>query len=139
MIKIEDAAWGLRIEMKGQPTRQELSKLVDDLRKALPNARPFFGVILDMTGIGLINPEMRDMLIQAEKLLQARGMLRLAACPSSALAASQIRRISSDSGIGPGLRCIDITAEGWQLVAELWAVSGREPDGSKGGATSHVA
>jgi hypothetical protein len=137
MIKLEDAAWGLRIELKGQPTRQELSKLVDDLRKALPNARPFFGVILDMTGIGLITPEIRDMLLQAEKLLQARGMLRLAACPSSALAASQIRRISADSGILPGLRCIDIANPDWQRLAEHWAVSGREPDGSKTSPSSH--
>lgn len=133
MFKIEDASWGIRIEMKGQQTRQELSKLVDDLRKVLPSARPFFGVILDMTGIGLINPDMRDMLLQAQRLFQARGMLRMAACPSSALAAAQIRRISSDSGISPGLRCIDTAAEGWQLVAEHWAVSGREPDGSKPG------
>lgn len=137
MIKFEDAAWGLRIEMKGQPTRQELSKLVDELRKALPNARPFFGVILDLTGIGLITPEMRDMLLLIQKQLQARGMTRQAACASSSLAASQIRRISVDSGVVQGLRCIDVANPDWQRLAEHWAVSGREPDGSKASPSAH--
>lgn len=139
MIKMDDATWGIRIEMQGRPSRQELSKLVDELRKALPATRSFFGVILDMSGIGLITPEIRDMLVQAQRLLQARGMVRLAACPSSSLAASQFRRISVETGVGPGLRCIDVATTGWQRIAENWAVSGREPDGSKSGQTSQVA
>jgi hypothetical protein len=130
MIKLDDATWGLRIEMQGQPTRQELSRLLDDLRKAIPSARPFFGVILDMSGIGLITPELRDLLVQAQRLLQSRGMVRMAACVSSGLATSQVKRISSETGVGPGLRCIDTKAQGWPLVAERWAVSGQEPEGS---------
>ncbi|MEK7392756.1 MAG: hypothetical protein AAB214_09340 [Fibrobacterota bacterium] len=128
MIKLDDAPWGLRIEMQGQPTRQELSKLLDDLRKALPSARPFFGVILDMSGTGLINPEVRDLLVQAQKLLQSKGMIRMAASLTSGLATSQFRRISSETGVGPGLRCLDSKATGWQMVAERWAVSGHEPE-----------
>jgi hypothetical protein len=129
MIRMEDASWGIRIEMSGPPSRQELSKLLDDLRKTLPSARAFFGVILDMSAVpGPINPELRDLLLHAERLLQTRGMVRLAACMSNGLAASQIRRLTSESGVGPGLRCIDSRTQGWQRAAEHWAVSGHEPE-----------
>jgi len=130
MIKLDDATWGLRIEMQGQPNRQELSKFLDELRKTLPSARSFFGVILDMSGTGLINPEIRDVLVQAQRLLQSRGMVRMAAGLPSGLATSQIKRISSETGIGPGLRCLDTKVQGWQLAAERWAVSGHEPEDS---------
>lgn len=136
MIKMDDAPWGIRIEMQGQPNKQELSKLLDDLRKALPTARPFFGVILDMSGAGLVNPDLRDLLIHAQKLLQSKGMIRMAACLSSGLAASQIRRLSSETGVGPGLRCIDSKKNGWQLAAEHWAVSAHEPEDILAGPTS---
>ena len=138
MIRMEDATWGLRIMMQGQPSRQELSKLLDDLRKALPTARPFFGVILDMSGVGPINPELRDLLLHAQRILQSRGMVRMAAGLSNGLAASQIRRLSSETGVSPGLRCLDSRDPAWQLAAEHWAVSGHEPDDRMAGPASTI-
>ncbi len=128
MIKMEDATWGIRIEMQGQPNRQELSKLLDDLRKTLQSARPSFGVIIDLSASGPINPELRDLLLHALRLLQLKGMVRIAGCLASTLAASQIRRLASETGVTAGLRCIDTRKEGWKLGAELWAVKARESE-----------
>lgn len=140
MIRMEDASWGIRIEMTGTPNRMEISRLLDDLRKTLPSARPFFGAILDMSAVpGAINPDLRDLLLHAEHLLQSRGMVRLAACMSNGLAASQIRRLSVESGVSPGLRCIDSRQDGWKLAAERWAISGHEPEEFLMGPNSSIA
>ena len=139
MIRMEDASWGIRIEMNAPPNRMEISKMLDDLRKTLPSARPFFGAILDMSAVsGPINPELRDLLLHTERLLQSRGMVRLAACMSNGLAASQIRRLSLESGVAPGLRCIDTRQNGWKLAAEHWAVSGHEPEEFLSGPNSSI-
>ncbi len=128
MIRMDDAPWGIRIAMQGQPSRQDLSKLLDDLRKALPSPRPFFGAILDLSGTGPANPELRDLLLQVQRLLQSKGMVRLAIGVANALTAAQMRRLATETGVAPGVRCIDTRIEGWASVAEHWAVSGREPE-----------
>lgn len=126
MFRMDDFSWGLRLETVQNPNRMDLSKLLDDLRKALPSARPFFGVILDMSGSGPINPELRDLFLHAVRFLSSRGMVRMAACVSSGLVAAQLKRLASEAGIAQGLRCIETSHEGWKLAAEHWAVSGRD-------------
>lgn len=105
----------------------ELSKFLDDLRKSLPTARPFFGVIFDLSTTGPINPEVRDLLLHSVRFLASRGMLRTAACMTNGLLASQIRRLSREAGTFEGLRCLDAGKDGWKFAAERWAVSGHEP------------
>lgn len=105
----------------------ELSKFLDDLRKSLPTARPFFGIIFDVSGTGPINPEVRDLLLHSVRFLASRGMLRTAACVSNGLLASQLRRLNREAGTAEGLRCIDAQKDGWKLAAEKWAVTGHEP------------
>ena len=113
-------------------TRQDLSKLLDDLRKALPAARPFFGSILDMTSAVSVNPEHRDLLLQMVRFLHSRGMVRMAVGVPSALAASQLKRLSAEAGTLPGLRCLDVHDNAWKSQAEHWAVSGRDPEALMG-------
>ena len=129
MVHVECTAWGVGLRIVGVPTRQEFSKLLDELRKALPTVRPFFGAILDMSAAGAIHPEHRDLLLQMLRFLQSRGLVRLAAGVPTGLAASQIRRLSSEAGVLPALRCLDTQVEAWKLQAERWAVSGHEPEG----------
>lgn len=105
----------------------ELSKFLDDLRKSLPSARPFFGIIFDLSTTGPINPEVRDLLLHSVRFLASRGMVRTAACLSNGLLASQLRRLMREAGTGEGLRCLDIQKDGWKLAAERWAVTGQEP------------
>ncbi|MBK8801824.1 MAG: hypothetical protein IPN71_07160 [Fibrobacteres bacterium] len=105
----------------------ELSKFLDDLRKSLPSARPFFGIIFDLSTTGPINPEVRDLLLHSMRFLASRGMVRTAACVANGLLASQLRRLLREAGTGEGLRCIDVHKDGWKLAAEHWAVSGHEP------------
>lgn len=136
MIHVENASWGVRMEMGGALTRQDLSKLLDDLRKALPTARPLFGAILDMTSAVSVNPENRDLLLQMVRFLQSRGMVRMAAGVPSALAASQLKRLSAEAGTLSGLRCLDAHDENWKNQAELWAVSGRDPEALVGAPTA---
>lgn len=124
---MEDASWGLRVEMTSSPTRMELSKFLDDLRKSLPSARPFFGIILDLSATGPISPEVRDLLLHSVRFLASRGMVRTAACVSNGLLASQLRRLLREAGTGEGLRCLDTQKPNWKLGAEKWAVSGHEP------------
>jgi hypothetical protein len=129
MTSVEEASWGIRASIAGAPTRQDLSKVLDDLRKALPAARPVFGVILDMSAAGAVNPELRDLFLHALKFLASRGMVRLAAGISGGLLASQLKRLCAEADVAKGLRCIDAHGDGWKLVAEQWAVSAREPEG----------
>ena len=128
MTSIEEASWGVRAAIAGTPTRQDLSKMLDDLRRALPAARPFFGVILDMSAAGAVNPELRDLFLHAIKFLTSRGMVRLAAGVPGGLLASQLKRLRAEAGIEHGLRCLDAKDPGWKQASELWAVSGREPE-----------
>lgn len=108
----------------------ELSKFLDDLRKSLPSARPFFGIIFDLSNIGPINPEVRDLLLHSVRFLASRGMVRTAACLANGLLASQMRRLMREAGTGEGLRCLDNQKPNWKLAAEKWAVSGHEPTDS---------
>jgi len=110
--------------------------MLDDLRKALPAARPNFGSILDMSAAGAVNPELRDLFLHALKFLISRGMVRMAAGVPGGLLASQLKRLCAEAGIAQGLRCLDAKDEGWKLAAEQWAVSGREPEGN-GPSSSH--
>jgi hypothetical protein len=128
MTSIEDSSWGVRASIAGAPTRQDLSKMLDDLRRALPATRPFFGVILDMSAAGAVNPELRDLFLHAIKFLTSRGMVRLAAGVPGGLLASQLKRLCAEAGIDQGLRCLDAKDPLWKQVAEQWAVSGREPE-----------
>ena len=104
--------------------------MLDDLRRALPAVRPFFGVILDMSAAGAVNPELRDLFLHALRFMASRGMVRIAAGVPGGLLASQLKRLCAEAGIPQGLRCLGGNDPGWKLVAEQWAVSGREPDGA---------
>jgi hypothetical protein len=128
MTSVEEASWGVRAAISGATSRQDLSKMLDDLRKALPATRSFFGVILDLSAAGAVNPELRDLFLHAIRFLSSRGMVRLAAGVPGGLLASQLKRLCAEAGIAQGLRCIDASREGWKLVAEQWAVSGRDPE-----------
>ena len=128
MTSVEEASWGVRVAIAGAPTRQDLSKLLDDLRKAVPATRPFFGVILDMSAAGAVNPELRDLFLHALRFMTSRGMVRLAAGVPGGLLASQLKRLCTEAEIVMGLRCLDAADEGWKLGAEHWAVSGRDPE-----------
>lgn len=107
--------------------------MLDDLRKALPAARPPFGGILDMSAAGPVNPELRDLFLHALRLMTSRGMVRLAAGVPGGLLASQLKRLCAEADISQGLRCLDANGEGWKLVAEQWAVSGQEGAGPSSG------
>ena len=128
MTSVEEASWGVRAAISGTPSRQDLSKMLDDLRRALPAVRPFFGVILDMSAAGAVNPELRDLFLHALKFLTSRGMVRMAAGVPGGLLASQLKRLCAEAGVAPGLRCLDANDGGWKLVAEQWAVSARDPE-----------
>jgi hypothetical protein len=134
MIHVESASWGVRLQIGGTPSRQELSKLLDDLRKALPSSRPFFGAILDMGGAGSINPEHRDLLLQMVRFLHSRGMVRMAVGVPTSLTSGQMKRLSTEAGTLEGLRCMDAHDPNWPLLAEHWAVAGKEPETPSHGA-----
>ena len=136
MTSVEEASWGVRASIAGTPSRQDLSKMLDDLRRALPAVRPPFGVILDMSAAGAVNPELRDLFLHALRFMTSRGMARIAVGVPGGLLASQLKRLCAEAGIAQGLRCLDGNDPGWKLVAEQWAVSGREPEGASPSSTA---
>ena len=101
--------------------------MLDDLRRALPSARPLFGTLVDASDAGAMKPDLRDLLIHSIRFLASRGMVRMAVCVPTLLAASQFKHLSAESETLPGLRCLDCRLEGWKAAAEEWAISGREP------------
>lgn len=130
MIHLGIATWGVDLRFTGSISRQELSKLLDDLRKAIPSALPLFGGIIDLSEATPIHPEHRDLLLHLVQFLHSRGMVRLAASVPSSLVAAQMRRLCADSGTPEALRCLEAQSAEWRIAAELWAISGREPPGS---------
>jgi hypothetical protein len=127
MIHVEGTSWGIRVASVGSSGRQEMSKMLDDLRKALPSARPLFGTVVDASAAETMNPDVRDLIIHALSFMASRGMVRMAVAAPSSLMASQFKRLSAEADLLGGLRCLDSRREGWKDLAESWAISGREP------------
>ena len=128
MYKIERKAAGYYLTFSGLIPKEEMRRWVEDSRRALePEAGPF-GVIVDMTALSPVPPEVQEILVEGQRLYKERGMVRSSVVVNSAATARQFMGLAKTSGIYLWERYMDGSNRNCFATALAWVKDGVDPD-----------
>ena len=99
MYKIDKKDYGYLLTFSGMVNLEEMSKWVEDSKKALTGAPSSFGVIIDMRDLKPIAEDVKKKMEEGQILYKEKGMARSAVILSSAVLTLQFKRIAQESGI----------------------------------------
>ena len=129
MYRIERKPYGFRLVFGDAIDVAEMTRWVEDSKKALVGTTGKFGVLVDMRMLKPLKPEVQGVMVEGQKAYKGQGMERSAVALSNAVIALQFKRLAQESGIYQWERYIDASASTeWEKVAEAWIQSGKDPD-----------
>jgi hypothetical protein len=129
MHRIEQTQYGYKLVFEGFLQKQDLSTLLDDMRRTVFSRGRKFPVLLDMRHSRAFPADAQEILKEAIRFFKQVGMERNAVVLNSAIATLQARRLGRETGIDATSRYIDASAErDWEKVALDWLVGAVDPD-----------
>lgn len=129
MYQIEARPFGFQLTFGGIIDRAEMSKWLDDSRRALGGAPRTFGVVIDMRTLAPLAPDVQSIMVEGQKAFLAAGMQRSCVILASKITAMQFRRLAHDSGIDAFERYLDAqSTPDWSRVAVAWVKDGVDPE-----------
>lgn len=129
MHRIEQTQYGYKLVLEGFLQKQDLSTLLDDMRKTVFSRGRKFPVLLDMRHSRAFPADVQEILKEAIRFFKQVGMERHAVVLNSAIATLQLRRLGKETGIDAASRYIDASTEqDWERVALDWLVRAVDPE-----------
>lgn len=129
MHRIEQTQYGYKLVLEGFLQKQDLSTLLDDMKRTVFSRGRKFPVLLDMRHSRAFPADAQEILKEAIHFFKKAGMERHAVVLNSAIATLQLRRLGKETGIDGASRYIDASTErDWEKVALDWLVSAVDPD-----------
>ena len=129
MHRIEQTQYGYKLVLEGFLQKQDLSTLLDDMKKTVFSRGRKFPVLLDMRHSRAFPADAQEILKEAIRFFKQVGMERHAVVLNSAIATLQLRRLGKETGIDAASRYIDASTEqDWEKVALDWLVRAVDPE-----------
>lgn len=129
MHRIEQTQYGYKLVLEGFLQKQDLSTLLDDMKRTVFSRGRKFPVLLDMRHSRAFPADAQEILKEAIRFFKQVGMERHAVVLNSAIATLQLRRLGKETGIDATSRYIDAsTQQDWEKVALDWLVKAVDPE-----------
>lgn len=129
MHRIEQTQYGYKLVLEGFLQKQDLSTLLDDMKRTVFSRGRKFPVLLDMRHSRAFPADAQEILKEAIRFFKQVGMERHAVVLNSAIATLQLRRLGKEIGIDGSSRYIDAsTRQDWEKVALDWLVRAVDPE-----------
>ena len=129
MHRIEQTQYGYKLVLEGFLQKQDLSTLLDDMKRTVFSRGRKFPVLLDMRHSRAFPADAQEILKEAIRFFKQVGMERHAVVLNSAIATLQLRRLGKETGIDAASRYIDAsTQQDWEKVALDWLVRAVDPE-----------
>jgi hypothetical protein len=129
MYKIEKKDFGFKLTFGDFMKAEEMTKWLEETKKALLGAPSGFGVFVDMRTLVPLPSDAQGILQEGQKLYKQKGMTRSAVVLNSATITSQFKRLAQESGIYAWERYIDASKKAdWETVGITWLKKGTDPD-----------
>lgn len=129
MHRIEQTQYGYKLVLEGFLQKQDLSTLLEDMKKTVFSRGRKFPVLLDMRHSRAFPADAQEILKEAIRFFKQVGMERHAVVLNSAIATLQLRRLGKETGIDAASRYIDASTEqDWERVALDWLVRAVDPE-----------
>jgi hypothetical protein len=129
MYKIEKKDFGFKLTFGDFMKAEEMTKWLEETKKALLGAPSGFGVFVDMRTLVPLPADAQGILQEGQKLYKQKGMTRSAVVLNSATITSQFKRLAQESGIYAWERYIDASKKAdWETVGITWLKKGTDPD-----------
>lgn len=129
MYKVEKKTSGYLLTFGGFITLDEMQRWHGEAKRALEDAEPPFGVIVDMRTLAPLDPETQKVMVDGQQLFKEKGMTRSAVVLNNAVTTSQFKRLAKESGIYAWERYINAEEiSDWTNVAVAWVKDGVDPD-----------
>ncbi len=132
MYTIDKTPYGYALSFSGALNADEMRSWLNACREALSAPQTPFGVLIDARELGVIDREVKKLLIAGQHRFRKQGMVRSALVWSDAGTASQFQVLARQSGIIEGERNINAAEPGWEKRALDWVERGIEPDAQPG-------
>ncbi len=128
MYTIQQSAWGYNLIFAGVVTKEDMLKWKEESVEILKtNTKKDFGVMVNMTNMKLLQPEVKVILEEGQRLYKEAGMFRSVVILDFVMATMQLKSIAKESGINSNERYIDGTNPNWAKMALQWVEKGIEP------------
>lgn len=128
MYTFETTSFGYKFSFTGQVSKDEVVSWVEESKAALENAPESFGVLVDMQGLQPVEPEVKALMEEGQKLYKMKGLTRSAVAVDSATLAFQFKRLAKQTGIYEWERYVDASSvDDWEKVALAWINDEVEP------------
>lgn len=129
MHRIEQTQYGYKLVLEGFLQKQDLSTLLDDMKRTVFSRGRKFPVLLDMRHSRAFPADAQEILKEAIRFFRQVGMERHAVVLNSAIATLQLRRLGKEIGIDASSRYIDASTEqDWERIALDWLVRAVDPE-----------
>lgn len=129
MYQIEMKSYGYKVTLAGKLSVDEMSDWIEDSRRALENSPETYGVLVDLSGLELLDVDSKQALVNGQKLYQKEGMQRSAVAVPNSSIALQTKRISKQTGIYEFERYLDASStKNWEQIGVNWIENGIDPD-----------
>lgn len=129
MHRIEQTQYGYKLVLEGFLQKQDLSTLLDDMKRTVFSRGRKFPVLLDMRHSRAFPADAQEILKEAIRFFRQVGMERHAVVLNSAIATLQLRRLGKEIGIDASSRYIDAsTQQDWERIALDWLVRAVDPE-----------
>ena len=129
MHRIEQTKYGYKLVFEGFIQKQDLSTLLDDMKRTIRPRGGAFPVLMDMRHSRAFPADATVILKEAILFFKQAGMERNAVVLNSAIATLQARRLARETGIDASIRYIDASTEqDWEKIAIDWLVRAVDPE-----------
>jgi hypothetical protein len=128
MYSIEKRSSGFVLTFGGFIALPEMQQWLHESEHHLADAKPPFGVIVDMRKLAPLMPDAQATMIAGQKLYKQSGMQRSAVVLDNTVVTAQFRRLAKESGIDAFERYLDASSEpDWRQAAVNWVKLGIDP------------
>lgn len=129
MHNIEIKPWGFQLTFGDVIDLQEIQQWFAQSKQVLKNAKPRFGVFVDMRALKPLSAEAQLVMQEGQKLYKVSGMVRSVVILASKIVTLQFQRIAKETGIYEWERYIDAsTVRNWESQGVAWVRDGIDPD-----------
>lgn len=129
MHRIEQTQYGYKLVFEGFLQKDDLSTLLDDMKKTIRPRGNAFPLLMDMRHSRAFPTEAQVIIKEAMVFCKQAGMDRNAVVLNSAIATLQAKRLAKETGIDREIRYIDASSEpNWEKVAVDWLVKAVDPE-----------
>jgi hypothetical protein len=128
MYKIEKTDYGFRLEFGGFIQADEMSRWLEETKKALEDVTEEYKVLVDMRKMKTLPPDAKKILEEGQRLHVEKGGRGSAVIVSNVITKEQQRNLGMKSGVGPREVYIDGSEPDWEEKAMNWLLHGISPD-----------